>query len=253
MTVLRSSEGAAAFDDDDAASASERDARTSRRAILKADVARFAVAYVMLTAVFWAVGRLILASSWITDADQRIAERFAARRTPGWNTVSYLGSQAADTAVKIVVTTVVCLVLYWMWRRSREPLMLVVPLVLEASVFITVTLLVGRPRPNVERLESSPVNSSFPSGHVAAATVYGALVIVVFRHTRNVWARTTVLIGCAVLPVLVGWARMYRGMHHLSDVIAGVALGIASLSCAYVIVRRHEEATSGQRTSEGQP
>jgi undecaprenyl-diphosphatase len=31
------------------------------------------------------------------------------------------------------------------------------------------------------------------------------------------------------LPVFVAWARMYRGMHHLTDSVAGVVLGLGAL------------------------
>ena len=85
------------------------------------------------------------------------------------------GSGLADTFVKIGVTALLAIVMRLAWKRWREPLMMVVPLVLEASAFITVTYLIARPRPD-DRLESSPVNSSFPSGHVAAAAAYSALV-----------------------------------------------------------------------------
>jgi undecaprenyl-diphosphatase len=102
-------------------------------------------------------------------------------------------------------------------------------LVFEATVFIVVTFVVARPRPDVVRLQDSPVTSSFPSGHVAAATVYGAFVIVVAWHTRSAWKRAGSAAAVAAIVVLVGWSRAYQGMHHLSDVVMGVVLGVWSL------------------------
>ena len=37
-----------------------------------------------------------------------------------------------------------------------------------------------------------------------------------------------VVLGVAI-PLFVAWARMYRGMHHLSDVIAGLLMGLGAL------------------------
>ena len=91
------------------------------------------------------------------------------------------------------------------------------------------TYLVSRPRPDVERLESSAVDSSFPSGHVAAAAAYGALVIIVYWHVRSRIVRALVIVFSVAMPLIVGWARMHRGMHHLTDVIAGLLLGIVSV------------------------
>jgi undecaprenyl-diphosphatase len=117
-------------------------------------------------------------------------------------------------------------------------------LILEAASFITVTWLVGRPRPDVPRLEGSPVDSSFPSGHAAAAAAYGALVVIVFRHTDRRWVRLSVVAICVAIPAIVGLSRMYRGMHYLSDVLAGVVLGVVSVAITSAIlspeVRRTE-------------
>ena len=43
------------------------------------------------------------------------------------------------------------------------------------------------------------------------------------------------------MPFIVGIARMYRGMHHLTDVIAGVLLGVVSVVLVTVILCRAED------------
>jgi undecaprenyl-diphosphatase len=166
-----------------------------------------------------------------------VAKWFVEKRTSGLNSLSFVGSMLADTVVKVVVTALVAIVMLIRWRRWMEPLMVVVPLVLEATCFITVTTLVDRPRPDVPRLDSSPVGSSFPSGHMAAAVVYSAIVVVVFWHTRNRWIRSTAVVFGVLLPVFVGLARMYRGMHYLTDVTMGALLGGASVVATALVLR----------------
>ncbi|HUP71790.1 MAG TPA: phosphatase PAP2 family protein [Acidimicrobiales bacterium] len=112
----------------------------------------------------------------------------------------------------------------------------IVSLILEASVFISVTWLVRRPRPDVARLEGSPADSSFPSGHTAAAAAYSALVVVVFWHTRNRFARVAAVSICAVVTAIVGLSRMYRGMHYVTDVVAGVVLGVVCVAITAMIL-----------------
>jgi len=217
------------------------------------DVGLFLGCYVGLVAVWVGIGEAITHSSWIEGRDQSIAEWFVDTRTAALTTWSSVGSNLAETLPKIVFTAIVALTMRLVWKRWREPLMMVLPLVLEASVFITVTYIVGRPRPDVKRLDTSPVGSSFPSGHVAAAAVYGALVIIVFWHVRNRVARAAAVVLCVATPLAVGWARMYRGMHHLTDVTAGLVLGIVSVTlCWWMIrraVRRTELAIDGARVS----
>jgi undecaprenyl-diphosphatase len=73
---------------------------------------------------------------------------------------------------------------------------------------------------------------SFPSGHAMGSLIgYGMLayLLITFwpparRH------RTAVIIGTAVLVLLIGFSRLYLGVHFLSDVIGGFAAGAVWLA-----------------------
>jgi undecaprenyl-diphosphatase len=111
-------------------------------------------------------------------------------------------------------------------------------LALEVTVFITASFVVDRGRPPISQLDSIPPTSSYPSGHTAAAVAfYGAIAIIVFWHTRNRVARSVAVAAAILLPVIVGSSRMYRGMHHLSDVAVGATIGLLSLLVTYAVVR----------------
>lgn len=209
--------------------------------VRKLEALQLGILFVSFTAVWFAVGWLLthpLKDSSIVHADQSISEWFVRQRTPGLNSLSFVGSMMSDTLVKIVVTAILAIVMLIVWKRWLEPLMLVVSLVLEALCFITITTLVGRPRPDVPRLDTSPVGSSYPSGHTAAAVAYSAIVVVVFWHTRRRWIRTLAVIFAAVIPVCVALSRLYRGMHFFTDVIFGALLGGASVMATAVVLRR---------------
>jgi undecaprenyl-diphosphatase len=212
----------------------------------RSDIGWSIIALVGLIAMFWALGEVVVSSSAITSFDAQVADWFVDRRTPTLDTMSLLGSYLAETIVKIAVTAVLAIGMRLAWKRWREPLLMVVPLVLEATAFIVITSLVGRSRPDVERLDTSPVGSSFPSGHVAAAAAYGAIVIIVFSHTRTRWVRIVTLALTAAIPVIVGVSRMYRGMHFLSDVVAGALLGLLSLAVGWFLVHRMARRAEAQ-------
>jgi undecaprenyl-diphosphatase len=178
-----------------------------------------------------------LKNSAIVHNDQSMSKWFVPHRTPRLNSLSFVGSMMSDTLVKIIVTAIIAIVMLIIWKRWLEPLMVVVPLVLEALTFITVTTLVGRPRPNVPHLDTSPVGSSYPSGHTAAAVAYSAIVVVIFWHTRRTWIRALVVTIGALVPILVGLSRMYRGMHFFTDVIFGALLGGTSVIASAILLR----------------
>ena len=203
-----------------------------------------AAIYVAMTVAWLAIGELLthpLKNTWIVRNDRSVSEWFVGKRTPRWNSLSFVGSMLSDTVVKIAVTAVIAIVMLIVWKRWVEPLMVVVPLVLEALCFITITTIVGRPRPDVPHLDTSPVGSSYPSGHTAAAVAYTAIVVVIFWHTRRRWIRALAVAVGAIIPVCVALARLYRGMHFLTDVIFGALLGGTSVIASYMVIRRAAE------------
>jgi undecaprenyl-diphosphatase len=215
------------------------------------------IALIGSVGVFAAFGYLltdVFAPNPVTRFDVEVAERFAANRTPTGDDLAHWGSMLADTAVKIGVTAAFAMIALAAWRRWHEPVYLAVTLIFEATVFIIVTTIVARPRPDVLRLEDSPVNSSFPSGHVAAATVYGAFVVIVFWHTRSTWARALAVVVYACVVAAVAWARLYQGMHFASDVATGVVLGLWSLAICLIVLGRPDqderESTTASQAGE---
>ncbi len=199
--------------------------------------------YAVMSGVWIAMGMAIthgLRHSWLQRTDTHVEVWFAAHRTHTLNSLTFVGSQLADTMVKVAATAVIALVMLLVWRRWKEPVFVVLALILEAAVFITTTWVVGRPRPNVPRLETSPVGSSFPSGHTAAAVVYSAVVVIVFWHTKKRWPRVLAVCVVTFLVLAAGFSRMYRGMHHPSDVIAGALLGAVAVAATAVIVQHGE-------------
>ncbi len=200
-------------------------------------------AYVVITAAFVGIGELLthpLKGSGLVRTDLRIEQWFADHRTRGLNRASFWGSQLSETGTKIVVTALVGIVVLVLFRRWYEALLIAVPLVLEAAAFLTITLIVGRPRPAAPRLDGSPVGSSFPSGHTAAAACYAGIVVVLVLHHHRRWVWTVGLAVVAAVTAAVGWARLYRGMHHLTDVVAGALLGTIAVVVATAILRRAE-------------
>ena len=208
---------------------------------------QLAIAMIAAVGVFAAIGLLmtdLLAPNPITRLDDNVANRLVSGRTAAKDDLAHWGAFMASTEVKVVVTSLLAVAVMVAWRRWHETVFLAFTLIFEATVFIVVTSIVGRPRPDVPRLEDSPVNSSYPSGHVAAATVYGAFVVIVFWHTTSRWIRSlSVGVFVAVLGAVV-WSRMYQGMHFLSDVIVGIVLGLVSLGICLFVIGRPDETSA---------
>ena len=89
--------------------------------------------------------------------------------------------------------------------------------------------LVGRLRPAVAHPVAYGQGNSFPSGHSLGSIVcYGALFLVFLPAMRGRWRRAFTA-GIATLIALIGISRILLGVHYISDVLGGWALGIAWL------------------------
>jgi len=195
--------------------------------------------FVVMTIVVTAVGLLLVHElGGVRAFDDRVARWAARRRTSTWDDITWVGSMIADAYVKIPATLILCGIFLWRWRRWTEPALLAGALVLEVSVFSLASFLVDRPRPPIAHLDPIPPTGSFPSGHSAAAVAfYGAIAIIVCWHTSSRVARTVAVGAAIVVPFVVGASRLYRGMHHLSDVVVGLVVGLVSLVITWLVVR----------------
>lgn len=93
--------------------------------------------------------------------------------------------------------------------------------------------LVDRPRPyeadGATRLVTRPAGASWPSGHVAVAT--GMASAVVDELPRG--GRLSALLGA----LFVAHSRVYVGVHYLSDVVAGLGIGVLAERAWHAVQR----------------
>ncbi len=191
--------------------------------------------FVVLAGAGWSLGHPLKSALAPEDG---VSRWFAAHRSPGWNTVTDVLSHVANTGSIIVSTAAACLVYWLVTRRLRDVLPLAIGVFTQAGVFLLTTLVIDRPRPQVPKLDQSPPTSSFPSGHTgASAALYFGLVLLCVRRFPSLRARVLSAVGFGLIPFAVGTARLYRGMHHPSDVLFGLLNGLVCAVVAYLALR----------------
>ncbi len=86
----------------------------------------------------------------------------------------------------------------------------------------------NRPRPSIFVPAVHTVSSSFPSVHaMSAAIVYSTVAYLAARLHKRMWARWVVMTMALILIAFISFSRLYLGVHYPSDVVAGVAIGLA--------------------------
>ncbi len=147
----------------------------------------------------------------------------------GWLTdfskvFTYLGSGTFTWGL-----TIVCAALLAARRRWTEFGVLLAGMTLISVGFHEIKVAIDRPRPEEALVGYS--GSSFPSGHAAHSVLYVWLAVTIVLRLRPGMARgAAVVAGGIALTVLVGLSRVYLGVHYLSDVSGGWALGAAAFA-----------------------
>jgi undecaprenyl-diphosphatase len=201
--------------------------------------ARVLVAWVLIVGAITGIGKLIMIThngNGNLLGDHAIPHWFAAHRTAGLNHWSLIASNLGATQDILIVSVAACVVFIAVTRRWRPVIFLAVVMLGELAAFLLVASIVKRPRPDVTHLDSNLPTSAFPSGHMAATTcLYVAIAILVIGHARG-WWRYLFLIPAVVMPVLIAIARMYRGEHHPTDILASVLFAALWLTAATLLI-----------------
>ena len=134
--------------------------------------------------------------------------------------ISLLGG----TLAMILIALGVAIVEYGR-TRSRAVVWFLIAVVAGQTVLVNLTkYIVGRPRPDIAQLTGFS-GSSFPSGHAAtAAATFAAIAFLIGRGRSH---RTKVIAAsfAVAIATAVATTRVLLGVHWLTDVLAGVALG----------------------------
>jgi membrane-associated phospholipid phosphatase len=192
-------------------------------------LAGFALLAVVSIALGLLVTDLLLDLGGVQRADNSFVKSLVEERTPFLTDTSEVFSTVGGAPLLPILVgaiAIVCAVL----RKWRIAAFAVFVLVVESATYRVTSLAVPRDRPHVHRLENLPADASYPSGHTAAAlAVYAGLVLLLTSRFPTRTLRILAWVVAIVTPVLVAFARMYRGMHHPLDAAGGLVIGVGAL------------------------
>jgi undecaprenyl-diphosphatase len=212
------------------------------------------VIWVLIVGAITGIGKLIMIThngNGDLLGDRTIPRWFLARRTPSLNHLSLIASNLGATQDILIVSVVTCVVFLAVTRRWRPVIFIAVVMFGELGAFLIIEEIVKRPRPAVPHLDTGLPTSAFPSGHMAATTcLYVAIAILVIGHARG-WWRYLFLIPAIVMPVMIATARMYRGEHHPTDILASVLFAALWLTTATMLIKPNEDAFRRGRLPQG--
>jgi membrane-associated phospholipid phosphatase len=213
---------------------------------------RFWVAMAVLVvgaAAFAVIGWSVWETAPILKQDLQVSVWLHTHGNPVFTAFLIAVTQVHST---VGVPIMAAIVAYFVWRNGDRYWVLSLALAVPGGLLLNVIIkaIFNRNRPVWEDPILTLTSSSFPSGHTAGATLfYGFLAAYMVWRMKTSWARAIAVTGCALMVALVGFSRIYLGVHFLSDVLAAISISTVWLVLCLVGVRAYAKRRSGSAAS----
>ena len=125
--------------------------------------------------------------------------------------------------------------LFWKYYKS---LFLVLNVIASTIFNVVIKNIMMIPRPNILRL-AEETGYSFPSGHsMASVAFYGFIIYLILSSNMNKYLKIVFSSLLVILIIVIGFSRVYLGVHNASDVIAGYAISTGLLLADIMILKK---------------
>ena len=122
-----------------------------------------------------------------------------------------------------------CILLLILIPNKRISLTIIINMIIMWVLIGTLKRIFKRERPNINRLVNEK-GYSYPSGHTMTATCfYGFLIFLIIISNIIIPLKTVLIILLSLIILLVGYTRIYLGVHYLSDVVGAILFGSSYL------------------------
>jgi membrane-associated phospholipid phosphatase len=133
----------------------------------------------------------------------------------------------------------IVLSLYFLFKKFwKEFYMIAILYVGESILWFFITKYFARTRPEYTEQIGSAVNyPSFPSGHTFSCVIcFGLITYFLLPKISSRFWKSMVIIIAMLIVLFIGFSRFFMGAHYFTDVVAGLAAGVAWTSLVVLLI-----------------
>lgn len=156
----------------------------------------------------------------------------------------------------IVLFMLALTVIWIIQKRWRELTMMIFGVGGGEMLFQTLGAIVNRHRPVFSDPLEKLLGPGFPSGHTTTSIImFGLMLYVLWPRIRTPLMKLVGILLVILVVGMIGLGRMYIGDHYLTDILSGVAAGIAWGAAVFtaVEVAYWGHQPGGRTGKEGHP
>lgn len=187
--------------------------------------------------LFFGIMEDVFSRDPLVNVDQAVYNLLQGFRSVPSDNVMVTITELGDTTIVVAVT--IAVLGYLIWKRAKHAAVYFAAAVAGASLINTaIKVGIHRIRP-VDGLYNGWSAFSFPSGHSTVNMVlYGAIAVLIAWQVKGRFKLLAPIVA-GLLILSIAFSRLYLGAHWFSDVVGGVAFGLAWLSLlAVALIRR---------------
>ena len=145
--------------------------------------------------------------------------------------ITYLGNANSITFITAFIT------LYLIIKKEYKLAGIILTAIIGGSLLdLLLKSAFARTRPLIVPHLVEAEYYSFPSGHAFISSVlYPAACLIFIKFTKNKILKRIILPGTVIIILLIGFSRLYLGVHYPSDVLGGWAIGISWSSFWWIL------------------
>lgn len=142
-------------------------------------------------------------------------------KTLVWKIITMFGS------AKFVI--LLCLIFLLVLKNKQTAIIIIINMLIMCGLIGILKNIFKRKRPNINRLVEEK-GYSYPSGHTMTATIfYGFIIFLIIISEVILLVKIIMIVVNIFLILLIGYSRIYLGVHYFSDVIGALLFGSSYL------------------------